>query len=173
MGETLVRAAQKSDLPALLDLYQHLSPGDRSDLPDAEAIFDQFLAYPGSVIVLCEIGSVLVGSCVLVVIPNLTRGGRPYALIENVVTHGDFRRQGIGKRVLDFATALAWQAGCYKAMLMTVPQGRKPMHFIEAQGSNRLKPFSKAATLRKGRELNKVRPRPMVKPGSPFPLSLS
>ncbi|KQZ93544.1 hypothetical protein ASD74_15490 [Rhizobium sp. Root564] len=120
MGETLVRAAQKSDLPALLDLYQHLSPGDQSPyLPDAEAIFDQFLAYPGSVIVLCEIGSVLVGSCVLVVIPNLTRGGRPYALIENVVTHGDFRRQGIGKRVLDFATALAWQAGCYKAMLMT------------------------------------------------------
>lgn len=120
MGETLVRAAQNSDLPSLLDLYQHLSPGDQSpDLPDAEAIFDQFLAYPGSVIVLCEIGNVLVGSCVLVVIANLTRGGRPYALIENVVTHGDFRRQGIGRRVLDFATARAWQAGCYKAMLMT------------------------------------------------------
>ncbi|MEH3090669.1 MAG: GNAT family N-acetyltransferase [Agrobacterium cavarae] len=120
MGETLVRAAQKSDLPALLDLYQHLSPGDLApSLADAEAIFDQFLAYPGSVIVLCEMGSVLVGSCVLVVIPNLTRGGRPYALIENVVTHGDFRRQGIGRRVLDFATARAWQAGCYKAMLMT------------------------------------------------------
>lgn len=67
MGETKLRAARKSDLPALLDLYQHLSPGDQSpDSPDAEAIFDQFLAYPGSVIVLCEIGNVLVGSCVLV-----------------------------------------------------------------------------------------------------------
>ncbi|MDQ1197426.1 GNAT family N-acetyltransferase [Agrobacterium sp. SORGH_AS 787] len=120
MDETLVRAAEKSDLPALLDLYQHLSPGDQSpDLPDAEAIFDQFLAYRGSVIVVCQVGSVLVGSCVLVVIPNLTRGGRPYALIENVVTHSDFRRQGIGKRVLDFATAHAWQAGCYKVTLMT------------------------------------------------------
>ncbi|MEJ8310207.1 GNAT family N-acetyltransferase [Agrobacterium larrymoorei] len=116
----LVRAAEKGDLPALLDLYQHLSPGDQApDLPDAEAKFEQFLAYPGSIIVVCQVDSVIVGSCALIVIPNLTRGGRPYALIENVVTHSDFRRQGIGKRVLDFATDHAWRAECYKVMLMT------------------------------------------------------
>lgn len=116
----LVRAAETSDLPALLDLYQHLSPGDASpELVDAEGIFDQLSAYCGSMIAVCETDGVVVGSCVLVVIPNLTRGGRPYALIENVVTHRDFRRQGIGRQILDFAVDAAWQAGCYKVMLMT------------------------------------------------------
>ncbi len=116
----LVRAAEKSDVPELLDLYQHLSPGDAfPELADAERIFDQLSAYSGSMIALCEVDGTIAGSCVLVVVPNLTRGGRPYALIENVVTHRDFRRRGIGRQILDFAVNAAWQAGCYKVMLMT------------------------------------------------------
>jgi GNAT superfamily N-acetyltransferase len=40
-------------------------------------------------------------------VPNLTRGGSPYALIENVVTHHDFRKRGFGKQILNFALAAA------------------------------------------------------------------
>lgn len=42
----------------------------------------------------------LVCSCTMAVIPNLTRGLRPYGRIENVVTHADHRRQGYGRCVL-------------------------------------------------------------------------
>jgi GNAT superfamily N-acetyltransferase len=63
-----------------------------------------------------------VTSCTLIVIPNLTRRGAPYALIENVVTHADHRRAGHGRAVLKAAVAAAWAAGCYKVMLLT---GRK------------------------------------------------
>ena len=57
-----------------------------------------------------------------VVVPNLTRGCRPYGLIENVVTHGAHRGAGHGKAVLEAALQHAWRQGCYKVMLMT---GRK------------------------------------------------
>ena len=108
------RPATRSDLPDLLDLYQHLLPGDdRPTMENAAQVFDRFLTYEGSAILVVEVGGVLIASCTLVVVPNLTRGGRPYGLIENVVTHGHFRKRGYGKQVLAAASSAAWDAGCY------------------------------------------------------------
>ena len=53
------------------------------------------------------------------ILPNMTRGGRPYALVENVVTLAAYRGQGYGRRVMQAAIAAAWAADCYKIMLLT------------------------------------------------------
>src|SRR2546428_429574 len=55
----------------------------------------------------------IVSTCTLTLIPNLTRGARPYGLIENVVTHPDFRRRGIGTKVLHHALQIAWGSDCF------------------------------------------------------------
>ena len=68
------------------------------------------------------INDALLASCALTVIPNLSRGCKPYGLIENVVTSAKYRKLGYGKAVLLQALASAWSANCYKVMLMT---GRK------------------------------------------------
>jgi GNAT superfamily N-acetyltransferase len=59
----------------------------------------------------------LVSSCALTIIPSLTRGCRPYGVIEHVVTHSDFRRKGYGRSVLNHALSYAWSQRCYKVML--------------------------------------------------------
>lgn len=115
-----IRQAGEGDLAALCDLYQFLLPGDARPTPvQAAAILRQFQRYEGSAIFLLEEGARLCASCTLVVVPNLTRGGTPYGLIENVVTHPDARRRGHGKAVLRAAVNSAWETGCYKVMLMT------------------------------------------------------
>ena len=130
-----VRPATRQDLPAVLDLYRHLnSDTDGSSIQTAEAVFDRFLAYDGSAILLCLVDDVAVASCTLVVVPNLTRGARPYALIENVVTHGDHRRMGYGRKVLDAACDAAWAAGCYKVMLMTGSKQPGTLDFYRSAG---------------------------------------
>jgi GNAT superfamily N-acetyltransferase len=53
------------------------------------------------------------------VLPNVTWNGRPYALVENVMTHPQHRLKGIGRTVLTAATEAAWAKGAYKIMLMT------------------------------------------------------
>lgn len=80
--------------------------------------------------------NLLMASCSIAIIPNLTRGCRPYALIENIATHRKYRRQGYGKANLLHAAAYAEERGCYKAMFMTGHLNEKVEKFCEASGFN-------------------------------------
>jgi GNAT superfamily N-acetyltransferase len=140
IDELRIRTAQPGDLHALLDLYRHLDAEDvRCPSDEAIAILERFLLYPGSAILIGCIRGKLVASCTVVVIPNLTRGGKPYALIENVVTDVDYRDRGYGKGILNVATEQAWRAGCYKAMLMTGSKKPSTIAFYEAAGFEQTK----------------------------------
>jgi len=115
-----IREALPSDLDGLLVLYAQLNPSD-PPLTDevAKPIFADMLARAGMSVLVAVAGEQPVGSVTLVILPNLTRGGAPYALAENVVTHDQYRRQGIGKALLAEAARRAEDMGCYKLMLMT------------------------------------------------------
>jgi GNAT superfamily N-acetyltransferase len=139
-GEAIVRAAEERDLPALLRLYAELVPeAPVLDAERAAASWKALLRFEGSAIFVAEAGSVPVSTCTLVVVPNLTRGGAPYALIENVVTAASHRRAGFGGRVLDHAVSAAWQCGCYKVMLMTGSKRPETLAFYERCGFERTK----------------------------------
>jgi ribosomal protein S18 acetylase RimI-like enzyme len=75
-----------------------------------------------------------IASCTLVAIPNLTRGGQPYGLIENIVTHTQHRDRGYGKQVLRAAVMAAWEADCYKVMLMTGSKDLATLAFYTSAG---------------------------------------
>ena len=61
----------------------------------------------------------MVATTYLNLIPNLTRGGAPYGVIENVVVDADRRGSGLGKQIMAATLQAAWAAGCYKVMLQT------------------------------------------------------
>lgn len=70
----------------------------------------------------------------LIVVPNLTRKGAPYALIENVVTHADHRKRGYAGVLIRRAIDQAWSDGCYKVMLLTGSQDPATLRFYENCG---------------------------------------
>jgi GNAT superfamily N-acetyltransferase len=131
MSDVQLRELGLGDAEALLDLYTHLNPGDA--LPSAEAVRAVF-AHPG----LRHFGRLadgrLVASCNLAVVPNLTRGGRSYGVIENVVTQAEHRGQGHGQAVIAHAVEQAWAAGCYKVVLTTSRKDPAVWAFYERCG---------------------------------------
>lgn len=74
---------------------------------------------------------------VRVVVPSLARGGRGYAVIENVVTHPECRRLGRGSAVVGAAVEAAWAANCYKVSLATGSQRESTLRFYEKAGFQR------------------------------------
>ena len=87
-------------------------------------------------IIVCEVNGKLVSSCVCVIIPNLTRNIRPYAFIENVVTHTDHRGKGYATACLNYAKELAVKADCYKIMLLTSSKSDSTLNFYKQAGYN-------------------------------------
>ena len=71
-----------------------------------------------------------------IIITNLTRNIRPYAFIENVVTHSDYRGKGYATACLNYAKELAQKADCYKMMLLTGSKNDKTLDFYKKAGYN-------------------------------------
>lgn len=132
-----IREIRANDLDGLLALYTQLHDEPVPEqTPDLLALWEQILYSPDHHIIVAEEEGTLVSSCVLVVVPNLTRRQRPYGLIENVVTHEAFRKRGFASACLAFAKELARKAGCYKLMLMTGSKEEATLGFYREAGFN-------------------------------------
>jgi len=129
------REAEPDDLTDILALYSELSVGDVLPSPEeARATWETLLNAETTTVHVAQSDGRVVSTCILVIVPNLTRNQRPFALIENVVTSAAMRGQGIGRRVIQAAIAQAWAAGCYKVMLMTGRSDPAVLGFYESCG---------------------------------------
>lgn len=132
-----VREIRDNELSNLLELYTHLH---ELGIPDnGERLQNTWAAICNDEnhhIIVCEVDGKLVSSCVCVIIPNLTRNIRPYAFIENVVTHADYRGKGYATACLNHAKELAEKSDCYKMMLLTGSKSERTLNFYKQVGYN-------------------------------------
>lgn len=133
----MVREIKENELNELLELYLHLHE-DSIPEPSEQLskVWDSIMKDENHHIIVKETDGKLVSSCVCVIIPNLTRGVRPYAFVENVVTHADYRGKGFATECLDYAKKLAEDAGCYKMMLLTGSRSQSTLDFYRRAGYN-------------------------------------
>ncbi len=133
----MVREATKTDLKEILQLYLFLH---ETEIPeDSERLretWNKIMSDENHHLIVCEVEGKIAASCVCVIIPNLTRNVRPYAFVENVVTHGDYRRKGYGAACLNYAKKIAEEKGCYKMMLLTGSKEESTLNFYRNAGYN-------------------------------------
>lgn len=133
----MIREIKENELQELLKLYTHLHElGVPEHSENLEKTWNAICNDENHHIIVCEVDGKIVSSCVCVIIPNLTRNIRPYAFIENVVTHSDYRGKGYATKCLNYAKELAKKANCYKMMLLTGSKNDNTLNFYKKAGYN-------------------------------------
>jgi len=120
-GDLWIRRAEIADLPIVLRLLAEMHNEEPPDFRDQRVteVFQEILRRPDRALLVAVTDEEIVGTLDLLIVPNLSHGGQPWAIIENVVVNASYRRKGIGGLLLEAATELAESAGCYKLQLVS------------------------------------------------------
>jgi|UPI00046A645F GNAT superfamily N-acetyltransferase len=109
-----------SDYADARQLYAALSTGDSLiSFEDGLGAFAQLLSHPGTTVMGAAQAGRIVSMATLHLMPNMTYHGRPFGLIENVVTLPDARGKGCARAVMAALAETAQAASAYKIMLLT------------------------------------------------------
>ena len=136
-----IRTAVASDAESLHDLYHNHLTSNPPIEPQDMAIWREKIARfendPLYHLLVGEVDGNIVSSVTLIVIENLTHNTRPYAVIENVVTNAAHRGNHYATALMNKASEIAAEYGCYKIMLMTGSKKESTLNFYEYCGYNK------------------------------------
>lgn len=130
------RFACRHDIEGILDLYKILNPEDvPASVSHLKKIWDDIMNDPDRYrYAVAEEDRKIVATGNMAIVPNLTRSGRPYAVIENVVTHPDYRRKGHGHAAIQLLLGFAKEQNCYKVMLLSSSKRKEAHEFYKSIG---------------------------------------
>lgn len=130
----VVRALELEDYTDAYRLYKDLV--GTTPVPGAGMGMRQFarvIDHPGTTVYGVDVDGQIRSMATLHLLPNMTFGGRPYGLVENVVTLCAYHGRGFGRQVMTHIKDTAWTANAYKLMLLTW-QSFGNTEFYEALG---------------------------------------
>ena len=134
----IIREATARDAEALKVLYfEHLTkypPQEEQNMAVWESLLDEYKNDSFNYILIAEENGVPVSSVQMSIVRSLTHNVRPFAVIENVVTHADHQKKGYASALLRKATDIAKAFRCYKISLETGSNRESTLNFYRQNG---------------------------------------
>lgn len=134
----VIRKAKSTDADDLRVLYfEYLTrfpPREEQDMDLWRNLLDKFERDENMHLLVIEEDGKCVSSVQMAIIENLTHNVRPFAVIENVVTHIDYRNKGYASALLERASEIAKERGCYKVFLETGSNRESTLNFYKNNG---------------------------------------
>ena len=111
--------AERDDLVNILELYRQLNPSNNNfSIEAANKIWDEIEKENIKYFVAKDDG-IIVASCYIKIIPNLTFNGKPIWYIENMIVDEKNRRKRICKKLIEMIIEYAKEENCYKVVLQS------------------------------------------------------
>ncbi len=140
-SKVIIRRATESDIARIVELYRQLvittSQAEQSQPTSSDnyrRVFSQICRQTGYELMVAECDGEVVGTLVLLIMPNLSHNALPWALVENVVVDEKYRRQGIGRLLIEYAIVRAKTAGCYRIVLSSDIRRHEAHEFYRSLG---------------------------------------
>lgn len=134
----LIRKAKSDDAEQLKILYfehlTHFPPTQEQDMEHWRTMLTKFEQDENMHLLVLETDGKIVSTVQMAIIENLTHNVRPFAVIENVVTHAEHRGKGYASALLQKATEIAKERGCYKLFLETGSNKESTLNFYKNNG---------------------------------------
>ena len=133
-----IRKATGSDAEDLKVLYfdflTHYPPTEEQDMQQWQDMLNKFEKDNNMHLLVAIEDGKAVSSVQMAIIESLTHNVRPFAVIENVVTHIDYRNKGYASALLERASEIAKDRGCYKVFLETGSNRESTLNFYRNNG---------------------------------------
>ena len=134
----VIRKAKQTDANDLKELYfnhlTHFPPKEEQDMNLWQNLIEQFEKDEKMHLLVVEEDGKVVSSVQMAIIENLTHNVRPFAVIENVVTHAGYRNKGYASALLERASEIAKEYRCYKVFLETGSNKESTLNFYRENG---------------------------------------
>lgn len=134
----IIREATVADAQDLKTLYfEYLTqfpPKEEQDMNRWTKVISNFAQAEDRFLLVVEEDGRAVSSVQVAIIEGLTHNVRPFAVIENVVTHGDYQNRGFASALLERATEIAKEFNCYKVFLETGSNKESTLNFYKKNG---------------------------------------
>ena len=134
----IIRKARGTDANQLKTLYfeylTHFPPKEEQDMSLWQSLLEKFEKDENMYLLVAEEDGKVVSSVQMAIIEGLTHNVRPFAVIENVVTHADYRNKGLASALLEKASEIARERRCYKVFLETGSNKESTLNFYRNNG---------------------------------------
>jgi len=134
----IIRQAKPKDAQDLKTLYfdflTHFPPKEEQDMNRWADVISRFEKSEDKFLLVVEEDGKAVSSVQVAIIEGLTHNVRPFAVIENVVTHGEYQNRGFASALLEKATEIAKEFNCYKIFLETGSNKESTLNFYRKNG---------------------------------------
>ena len=134
----IIRQAKPEDAQDLKTLYfdflTHFPPKEEQDMNRWADVISRFEKSEDKFLLVVEEDGKAVSSVQVAIIEGLTHNVRPFAVVENVVTHGEYQNRGFASVLLERATEIAKEFNCYKVFLETGSNKESTLNFYRKNG---------------------------------------
>lgn len=137
-----IRNAVEEDVQRILELYDEqlkISTTEAEKQQDTSIddyiwVFNKIKTLPGCELIVAEENGEVIGTTMLIIVPNLSHKALPWAIVENVVVNEKHRRSGTGKLLMNYCEKKAREVGCYKVQLLSDKSRKEAHEFYKSIG---------------------------------------